>query len=397
MISRYRWLRFGKLQKWHVEHFCNTEAGSQRYLQNSGVFTWLFRLALSSLQLTEKECFTPMFSQKSNSDVVSTNPRRQAFPRLVKWLLVSSLLVSMIAVTFAVSPNTVQKAHAASFTQVWSDEFDGTSGTGVDTSQWLYDMGTGYGCSGCPANWGTDEVETMTSSTANVYQDGAGHLAIKAINSGGTWTSGRIETTNTSFAAPAGGILAVEASIQQPDISGAAASGYWPAFWMLGSAFRDNYLNWPGIGEIDIMEDVNGSSSVFSTLHCGTTPGGPCNETTGIGSGQQTCSGCQTAFHTYRVEIDRSVSPEQIRWYLDGTNYFTINANQVDATTWANTVDHSFFIILNLAIGGDFPAAFGYTSAAATQSGGTMLVDYVRVSTSGGSTANAMISLPNYQ
>src|SRR5690349_3785046 len=188
-----------------------------------------------------------MFSQKSTRDVASTNLRRRLLPRPSKWLLVSLLLVSMITVTFAVSPNTVQKAHAASFTQVWSDEFNGTSGTGVDTSRWLYDTGTSY-CSGCADHWGTNEVETMTNSTSNVYQDGAGHLVIKAINNNGTWTSGRIETMSSSFTAPAGGILAVEASIQQPALEGAAASGYWPAFWMLGSAFRGNYNNWPGIG-----------------------------------------------------------------------------------------------------------------------------------------------------
>ncbi len=335
-----------------------------------------------------------MFSQKSNKDVASTNLRRRPFPRAVQWFLVSSLLISVIAVTFLVSVNATQKAHAATFTQIWSDEFNGASNTGVDTANWLYDTGTGYGCPGCADHWGTNEVETMTNSTSNVYQDGAGHLAIKAINNYGAWTSGRIETTNTSFAAPAGGIMAVEASIQQPNVSGAAASGYWPAFWMLGSAFRGNYLNWPGIGEIDIMEDLNGMSSEFGTLHCGTTPGGPCDEKNGIGSGPQTCSGCQTGFHTYRVEVDRSVSPEQVRWYLDGTNFFTINASQVDATTWANTVDHSFFIILNLAMGGDFPAAFGYTSTASTQSGGTMLVDYVRVSTSGGSSSTTPTLVP---
>ena len=324
-----------------------------------------------------------MFSQKSNSDVAFTNPRGQAFPRLVKRFLVSSLLVSVIAVSFLVSANGIQKAHAAAFTQVWSDEFNGTSGTGVDTSKWLYDVGTRY-CSGCADHWGTNEIETMTNSTSNVYHDGAGHLAIKAINNNGTWTSGRIETTSTSFEAPAGGIMAVEASIQLPNVSGSAAVGYWPAFWMLGADFRGNYSNWPGIGEIDIMENVNGMGSIFSTLHCGTASGGPCNEKTGLSSGQYTIPGSPTAFHTYRVEVDRSVSPEQIRWYLDGTNFFTLKASQVDATTWANAVHHSFFIILNLAIGGEFPAAFGYTSTASTQSGGTMLVDYVRVSTSGG-------------
>src|ERR687887_442956 len=54
-----------------------------------------------------------------------------------------------------------------------------------------------------------------------------------------------------------------------------------------------------------------------------------------------------------------SVNPEQIRWYLDGVNFFTVNANQVDATTWNNATHHGFFVILNVAMGGGFPAAFG--------------------------------------
>ncbi len=86
------------------------------------------------------------------------------------------------------------------------------------------------------------------------------------------------------------------------------------------------------------------------------------------------------------MEYDRSVSPEQIRWYLDGSNFFTVNANQVDATTWNNATHHGFFIILNVAIGGGFPAAFGGGPTASTQSGVPMLVDYVAVYTAGGGT-----------
>ena len=132
----------------------------------------------------------------------------------------------------------------------WNDEFNGAAGTGVKKANWIYDTGTGYGCAGCLFNWGTGEVETMTRSRANVYQDDADHLNIKPIrNAKGNWTSGRIETQRTDFAAPPGGKLAVVASIQQPNVSGNAALGYWPA---LGSAFRGNHLNWPRIGEIDI-------------------------------------------------------------------------------------------------------------------------------------------------
>jgi beta-glucanase (GH16 family) len=170
----------------------------------------------------------------------------------------------------------------------------------------------------------------------------------------------------------------MQASIQQPNVTTANGAGYWPAFWMLGSPLRVG-VPWPGSGEVDTMEDINGRSSVFGTLHCGTDPGGPCNESTGIGSGEHACSGCQTGYHTYAVEVDRSTSPEQIRWYLDGTNYFTVNSNQVDATTWANAVDHSFYIIFDLAMGGGFPAAFGGGPNASTVSGGQLNVDYVAV------------------
>ena len=206
---------------------------------------------------------------------------------------------------------------------------------------------------------------------------------IKALHSGSDprsgWTSGRVETQGT-WGAPAGGVVRMESVLQQPDVSTANGAGYWPAFWMLGSGLRSGG-SWPSIGEVDIMEGANGRSSVLGTLHCGVNPGGPCNESSGIGSGERACPGCQTGFHSYAVEIDRSSSPEQIRWYLDGNNYFTVKASQVDATTWTNAVDHPFFIIYDLAIGGGFPDAFGGGPNAATVSGGAMVIDSLSVST----------------
>jgi beta-glucanase (GH16 family) len=291
-----------------------------------------------------------------------------------------ALATGIAALGLAPAALAAVPAAPSGFTTTWSDDFAGASGTGVSSSNWLYDTGTCY--PGCPAaNWGTGEVESMSTSTANVFQNGSGQLVIKAIHSGSNatagWTSGRIETQRTDFGAPAGGIVRIQASIQQPNVSGAAAQGYWPAFWMLGTAFRGVYTNWPSIGEVDILEDINGQSNVYGTLHCGTSPGGPCNETSGIGSGAHACGGCQTAYHTYAVEIDRSVSPEQIRWYLDGTNYFTVKSNQVDATTWANAVDHGFFIILDLAMGGGWSG----NPTSSTASGASMNVDYVAVYT----------------
>ena len=254
---------------------------------------------------------------------------------------------------------------------VWSDEFNGTGG--VNTDEWIYDTGTSY--PGGPSNWGTGEVEEMTSSTDNVFQSG-GFLHIRALFTGTKWTSGRIETKRPDFQPPANGMLAVEASLQLPDVAGAAAQGYWPAFWMLGAPYRGNYWNWPAIGEIDILENINGLNQWWGTLHCGTNPDGPCNETTGLGA---TWSGftpsLQSAFHTYRMEFDKSVSPQQIRWYVDGVQRHLVTSDQVDDTTWNDATNHGFFIILNVAVGGGWPG----NPTASTVSGGTMLVDYVRV------------------
>src|SRR5690242_19539777 len=266
-------------------------------------------------------------------------------------------------------------APPAGFSLAWSDDFNGAAGSGVDTGTWKYDTGPG-------SSFGTGEIETMTNSTSNVFQDGNGHLVLRALHSGTNatsgWTSGRVETQAATFGAPAGGVVRMESMIQQPNLNTTTGAGYWPAFWMLGAPLRSG-VSWPTSGEVDILEDINARSSVFGTLHCGTNPGGPCNESTGIGSGERACSGCQTAYHDYAVEIDRSTSPEQIRWYLDGNNYFTVHANQVDATTWSNAVDHPFFIIYDLAMGGGFPAAFGGGPNSATVSGASLVIDSVSV------------------
>jgi beta-glucanase (GH16 family) len=182
--------------------------------------------------------------------------------------------------------------------------------------------------------------------------------------------------------------MRIEGRIKQPDVSSANGMGYWPAFWALGDAYRNNWWNWPGIGEIDILENVNGRESVFTTLHCGTSPGGPCNETVGLGSGEKPCPGCKTSFHTYAVEYDRSTSPEELRWYLDGTQIHRITSTAVDATTWNNALHHGFFVLLNVSIGGGFPDAFGGGPNAATVSGQPMLIDYVAVYTRGGGNPN---------
>ncbi|WP_371643734.1 glycoside hydrolase family 16 protein [Streptomyces mirabilis] len=299
------------------------------------------------------------------------------------------ILAAVGTLTLAVA--AVLPAHAsaptppAGWSQVFVDDFNGAAGSGVNTSNWQYDTGTSY--PGGAANWGTGEVETMTSSTNNVALDGNGNLLITPRrDASGNWTSGRIETTRTDFQPPAGGKLRVEARLQMPNVTGAAAKGYWPAFWTLGAPYRGNYQNWPSVGELDIMENVQGLNTEWATMHCGTNPGGPCNETSGIG-GNTPCAGttCQAGFHTYAMEWDRSTSPEEIRFYLDGVNFHTVKANQVDATTWANATNHGYFVILNVAMGGGFPDAFGGGPDSGTEPGHPLVVDYVQVLQASGS------------
>ncbi|PYC66360.1 acyltransferase [Streptomyces tateyamensis] len=294
-------------------------------------------------------------------------------PRLERLLEQAGL----IPVANGASPGQAQQD---GWTELLRDEFTGPAGSRPDGKLWSYDLGTCY--PGCPApQWGTGELETMTDSTDNVRLDGQGALEIRPTrDAGGQWSSGRLESRRADFAAPAGGVLRISASIQLPQVSGAAATGYWPAFWTLGAGLRDGYTGWPGVGELDVLESVNGHQQVFGTMHCGTAQGGPCHEPQGLGSGEHPCPGCQDGFHTYGVEVDRSTSPEQVRWLLDGAEYHRVTADQVDPAAWDQAVHHGMFLILDLAMGGGLPTAFGGSVGAATEPGHAMRVQWVSVS-----------------
>ncbi|MCX4677081.1 SGNH hydrolase domain-containing protein [Streptomyces sp. NBC_01433] len=268
---------------------------------------------------------------------------------------------------------------ADGWTELLRDDFEGPAGSRPSAAHWRYDLGTCY--PGCPApQWGTGEIETMTDSTDNVRLDGKGALEIVPTRKAGEWSSGRIETRRSDFAPPPGGMLRIEASIALPDVAGAGAAGYWPAFWTLGAPLRDGYTGWPGVGELDIMESVNGRDTVFGSMHCGVLEGGPCEEPVGLTSGPQPCPGCRTAFHSYAVEVDLSPGAEQVRWYLDGRLYHRVTAAAMDGPTWKRAVDHGVFLILNVAVGGKLPLADGASPGPATEPGHPMRVDRVTVS-----------------
>ncbi|MET8679356.1 glycoside hydrolase family 16 protein [Streptomyces sp. NPDC004647] len=333
----------------------------------------------------------------STSSVTQAPPappprRRRAF--LAALTATALALAGLAALTAAPARGAVPPAPGWDLR--WSDDFNGPDRSLPSSADWQIDTGHSY--PGGPGNWGTGEVQNYTSSPDNVSLDGSGNLRITPLRDGaGNWTSGRIETRRADFKAPAGGALRIEGRIRMPDVTGNAALGYWPAFWALGSPYRGNYWNWPGIGEFDIMENVNGINSVWGVLHCGVNPGGPCNETTGIGANRP-CPGasCQSAFHTYRFEWDRSSSPDELRWYVDDQLFHSVDQNRVDAGTWSNMTEHAgYFILLNLAIGGAFPDALaGKTPTADTVPGRPMLVDYVGVWTRGAGSTTPPTSEP---
>jgi hypothetical protein len=302
-------------------------------------------------------------------------------------ILLAGLLVGTFMAAQPAAATTVPSPPAG-WTTVFSDNFAGAAGSPVNAANWKYDTGPG-------SSFGTGEIETMTNSTSNVYLDGNGHLVIKAIGSGSSWTSGRIQTNTANVGAPAGGELEVTASIEQPNP--ASGLGYWPAFWMLGPG------SWPSTGEIDILEDVNALSEHSGTFHCGVDPGGPCNETDGIGSGLLSCSGCQTGYNTYTIIINRTnTSAESVTWYLNGSQFFQVNESQVPVATWQAAIDHNFSIIFDLAMGGGYPnGVCGCTTpTSATSSGASMSVAYVaayQTTGSGGGGNTVTVTNPGNQ
>ncbi|GAA1667823.1 hypothetical protein GCM10009745_07690 [Kribbella yunnanensis] len=302
-------------------------------------------------------------------------------------VLATAALVGLTAVSVRVARSqAVVPPPPTGWTQVWADDFNGPANSLPSGGNWIFDIGHSY--PGGPGNWGTGEIAAHTNNPANVSLDGGGNLRITPLRDGaGNWTSARIETHKADFKAPDNGLLRIEARIQMPNVTGAGALGYWPAFWALGSPYRGNYWNWPSVGEFDIMENVNGINSVWGVLHCGVNPGGPCNETTGIVA-NRACPGssCQSAFHTYTFEWDRSSTPNAFRWYVDGQQFHQVTQNQVDAGTWNAITGHAgYFIILNVAIGGAFPnnqSGIG-TPTGSTIPGRPMVIDYVAAYTRG--------------
>jgi len=241
------------------------------------------------------------------------------------------------------------------WTLVWSDEFDASNGSAPSSSNWVLETG-GEG-------WGNNELETYTNRTDNAsIQDG--NLVITAKKEPFTGTDG-IAREYTSARMKTQGKVSWKYGKMEARIKIPYGQGIWPAFWMLGDDITS--VGWPGSGEIDIMENIGKEpSTVHGTIHGPGYSGG-----NAIGKAYSLSSGTfADDYHVYAIEWE----PNVIRWYVDGTLYSTLTpTNLPSGSRWV--YDHNFFIILNLAVGGNWPGNPDGTTVFPQQ----MLVDYVRV------------------
>jgi hypothetical protein len=237
---------------------------------------------------------------------------------------------------FSTSPPT------ESFTSIyntilWEDNFD------VDGApnpvNWTYDLGAG--------GWGNNELQTYTNNAENVIVDG-GFLKITAKAAGSGYTSARLKSENLREFTY--GRVEVRAKLP-------AAIGTWPAIWMLGEDYATN--TWPGCGEIDIMEQTGQDKDVvLGTLHYpGVSPGGGNSNSISVPT-------ATTEFHNYTVEW----TPDVIKFLVDGSVFHSF------ANTATTPFNSDFFMILNIAMGGDLG---GTVDPAFTQD--VMEIDYVKV------------------
>ncbi len=234
--------------------------------------------------------------------------------------------------------------------QVWGDEFEDEGLP--DSSKWIYETG-GHG-------WGNEELQYYTEARQKNARVEDGHLIIEAheesyrgsqytstrLNSDTSWTYGRFE---------------IRAQVP-------AGRGTWPALWLLAS--EDNYGDqyWPDNGEIDIMEHVGYDAGVVhSTVHTEAY-----NHTQGTQRGSSMeVPDATTAFHVYALEW----TPNQIRAYVDGEQYFTFSRPSTpDYKKWP--FNHDFHLIMNVAVGGTWGGVEGVAQDIWPE---RMMIDYVRV------------------
>lgn len=267
--------------------------------------------------------------------------------------LMRSSLVLIAILVAGCEQQPVQTLPERTWTLTWSDEFEGALGNSPDTSKWTFDIGTGAG------GWGNAELQYYTNRPSNVQLDGDGHLVITARReayAGSGFTSARLKTQGL-FSQRYGRF---EARIKTP-----SGPGVWPAFWMLGDNFAD--VSWPQCGEIDIMEQRGQQPAItHGSVHGpGYSGANAKTKSYGLMEGR-----FDTDFHLYAIEW----GSDYIDFFVDDYLYQRIQPSDLSGE-WV--FNQPFFIILNIAVGGNF---VGYPTTA-TPFPQQMIVDFVRVYT----------------
>ena len=236
-------------------------------------------------------------------------------------------------------------AAAQDWQSVWQDEFNGSL-----SPDWVFETGTGSG------GWGNNELQYYRRENATVEN---GQLVITAQRQdfgGERYTSARLKTQGRkSFR-----YGRIEARLSVP-----YGSGLWPAFWMLGNDITS--VGWPACGEIDIMEHVNTEDKTHGTIHWQDHNGNYAQYGGNLATSVQ-------GFHTYAIEWnDRA-----IKWFFDGQPFHEVNI--ADGINGTSEFQNEFFLLLNLAVGGNWPGFNVDESRLPAQ----LRVDYVRVYQRGG-------------
>jgi beta-glucanase (GH16 family) len=265
-----------------------------------------------------------------------------------------ALFLATVLGLCGVTPAAAQCDRIPSCELVWSDEFDGSQ---LDDTKWVPQIGTGTNY-GLPAGWGNSELQYYQADNATVAD---GFLTITARQesvSGSDYTSARLRTLD--LAAWTYGRMEMRARMP-------IGQGLWPAFWMLPSDLR--YGGWAASGEIDIVEYLGSEPDrIHGTIHFGDRwP----NNSSAQSSFDLDDGSFHDDFHVFAIEWERG----EIRWYVDGILYGTQSEWFSTAGDYPAPFDVDFHLLLNLAVGGNWPGAPDSTTTFPQE----LVVDYVRV------------------
>ena len=232
------------------------------------------------------------------------------------------------------------------YTLAWSDEFNGSS----LSSDWTYDLGTGSW------GWGNNELQYYKQDNA-VVADGLLTITAKSETfNTSNYSSSRVKTQGLKSWKY--GRIDVRAALPY-------GQGIWPAIWMLGDNITT--AGWPACGEIDIMELIGGAGANDRTVH-GTVHWSDNGSHAQYGGSKSLTSGkFADNFHVFSIVWDAS----SIHWLVDNVEYHSINTSPAEMSEFRE----KFFIILNVAVGGNWPGSPDATTTFPQK----MFVDYVRV------------------